>query len=621
MLFSSLAKLLTEKYPGSSCEVRLDCEISDVTLYDAAKQPAAVDCLCVFTPGQLAGAGNLPMNVVCVGEPTSAAQTRLGACDGNLVLIPDASSAEAVCYLLSLFGNSIKQQKLYSDLIYMLLSDEDLSSVFCAFAKDTDCQMLAIDISGKVLAYSKPFRVNHPHWLHSVEVGYLDKYLIEYILSYREKHNMSISPQPFILYCDRLQLFIKTIRVIYNGEIIAYAFMGNYKGEFPEFSDRFMSLIAKRLLTSLLGSRSYSSYRFNMHQNILADLIKGASEEEAVQRISVANLSFPPYMLAAVLRPSYFRESEFLHDVLMPAVSAILPNSPKLYQKGTIVALLESDRLGSVPEELMSQLRRLAAENGVLVGISNMFTRPERFAVYYRQAAQTAGFAKRQNNVSGVFLYSDCAFYLMLDGGAHVPALEHGALPHTADIGALRPGLFGQRADVQAAILLPRGLLPEAPLPDPPTRPAGGEGLTAGVVAVCWKIHPISLVLPKERRFWGRTDARTLVAPPASPTCAWRPCRTHASPWASGRPTPGRTSVDRPPHGAAPIHRRAHRPRCAAPTSTAPYIPRHPPPSTAPPQSPPARVGRCRAHVRGAGCDRTRGRQRPPAVRQRPIRK
>lgn len=287
------------------------------------------------------------MNVVCVGEPTSAARARLEDCDGNLALITDASSAEAVCYLLSLFGNSIKQQKLYSDLIYMLLSDEDLSSVFCAFAKDTDCQMLAIDISGKVLAYSKPFRVNHPHWLHSVEVGYLDKYLIEYILSYREKHNMSISPQPFILYCDRLQLFIKTIRVIYNGEIIAYAFMGNYKGEFPEFSDRFMSLIAKRLLSNLLGSRSYSSYRFNMHQNILADLIKGASEEEAVQRISVANLSFPPYMLAAVLRPSYFRESEFLHDVLMPAVSAILPNSPKLYQKGTIVALLESDRLGS----------------------------------------------------------------------------------------------------------------------------------------------------------------------------------------------------------------------------------------------------------------------------------
>ena len=69
----------------------------------------------------------------------------------------------------------------------MLLSDEDLSSVFCAFAKDTDCQMLAIDVSGKVLAYSKPFRVNHPHWLHSVAVGYLAQSLLQYILSYPEQ--------------------------------------------------------------------------------------------------------------------------------------------------------------------------------------------------------------------------------------------------------------------------------------------------------------------------------------------------------------------------------------------------------------------------------------------------
>ena len=429
MLFSTLAKMLTEKFPGSSCEVRLDCEVADVTLYDPAKPTPSVDCLCVFTCRQIADASGLPLNVVCVGDIDEASDSRVKANNSNLALIPDASSADAVCYILSLFGNTLKQQKLYSDLIYMLLSDEDLSSIFCTFAKETDCQMLAIDISGKVLAYSKPFRVNHPHWLHSVEVGYLDKYLIEYILSYRVKHNMSISPQPFVLFCDRLQLFIKTIRVISNGEIIAYAFMGNYTGDFPEFSDRFMSLIAKRMLNTLLGSRSYSTYRFNMHQNILSDIIKGASEEEAIQRISVANLSFPPHMLAAVFKPSYFRENDFLHDVLMPGISAILPDSPKLYQKGTIVVLLESNRLGDVPEDLLSQLKKLAAENSILIGISNMFSRPERFGIYYRQAAQTTSFAKRQNNVSGVFLYSDYAFYIMLDGVEDKTMLEYAKYP------------------------------------------------------------------------------------------------------------------------------------------------------------------------------------------------
>lgn len=434
MLFSSLAKLLNDKYPASTCEIPLDCEIADVVLYDPAKPLPSVDCLCVFTAKQMSDADSLPLNIVCVGGLDEPSCGKVKDNNSNFVLIPDATSADAVCYILSLFGNTLKQQKLYSDLIYMLLSEEDLASIFCTFAKETDCQMLAIDITGKVLAYSKPFRVNHPHWLHSIEVGYLDKYLIEYILSYRVKHNMSISPQPFILFCDRLQLFIKTIRVISNGEIIAYVFMGNYTGEFPEFSDRFMTLIAKRMLNSLLGSRSYSTYRFNMHQNILSDIIKGASEEEAVQRISVANLSFPPYMLAAVFKPSYFRESEFLHDVLMPGISAILPNSPKLYQKGTIVVLLETNKLGTIPDELAAKLKKLASENSVLIGISNMFCKPERFGIYYRQAAQTAAFAKRQNNANGIFLYSDYAFYIMLDGVEDTTMLEYAKYPLLSEL-------------------------------------------------------------------------------------------------------------------------------------------------------------------------------------------
>lgn len=39
----------------------------------------------------------------------------------------------------------------------------------------------------------------------------------------------------------------------------------------------------------LLGSRSYSTYRFNMHQSVLSDIIDGASEEETIQRINAAS--------------------------------------------------------------------------------------------------------------------------------------------------------------------------------------------------------------------------------------------------------------------------------------------------------------------------------------------
>lgn len=434
MIFSSLSTILTERYPGSTSKVPLDCEISAVELFDPEKPLPPVDCLCVFTAKQLAEIPSMPLNIVCVGSSAAMPEGKLEQSDSNYIVIPDEFATAAVWYILSMFGNTLKQQKLYSDFIYMLLSDGDLASVFSRFAKETDCQMLAVDITGKVLAYSRPFRIDHPHWVHSIEVGYLDKYLIDYILTYRVKHNLSISPQPFVLYCDRLKLYIKTIRVISNGEIIAYAFMGNYTGDFPEFSDRFMTLIAKRMLTTLLGSRSYSIYRFNMHQNILADMINGASEDETIQRISVANLKFPPYMLAAVFKPIYFRESEYLHDVLTPEIAVMFPNAPKLYQKGAIVALLECDKLGGLSESLMAGLREIAAKNSVLIGISNKFCRPERFGVYYQQAEQTVSLAKRQNKSGGVFAYSDYSFYIMLDRIEDKSVLEYTKHPLLSDL-------------------------------------------------------------------------------------------------------------------------------------------------------------------------------------------
>lgn len=265
MLFSELAKRVAEKYPEVKTAFPMDCELSNVELYDPNGAIPPVDTLGIYTARQISEDMTLPLCFVCAGTPDQTAHDKIAYSDSNYIIIPQVSAVDVVYYIMSLFGDSFKQQKLYSNLIYMLLNDADLTSVFCEFSKGTGSQMLAIDISGKVLAYSKPFRVNHPHWIHSIEVGYLDNYLIEYILSYRVKHKMDMSPNTFVLFCNRLQMYIKVIRVIADNEIIGYVFMGNYTGEFPWFSDKLMHLLAKNLHSTLLGSRSYSTYRFNMH--------------------------------------------------------------------------------------------------------------------------------------------------------------------------------------------------------------------------------------------------------------------------------------------------------------------------------------------------------------------
>ena len=171
---------------------------------------------------------------------------------------------DVVYYIMSLFGDSFKQQKLYSNLIYMLLNGADLTSVFCEFSKGTGSQLLAIDISGKVLAYSKPFMVNHPHWIHSIEVGYLDNYLIEYILSYRVKHKMDMSPNTFVLFCNRLQMYIKVIRVGLHDTPTLHKDMlaGPYHPAFRELCE------SRRMLTKairLLQDKPQGSYTIAVH--------------------------------------------------------------------------------------------------------------------------------------------------------------------------------------------------------------------------------------------------------------------------------------------------------------------------------------------------------------------
>lgn len=435
MLFSELAKRVAEKYPEVKTVFPMDCELSNVELYDPNGAVPPVDTLGIYTARQISEDMTLPLCFVCAGAPDQVAHDKIAYSDSNYI-IPQVSAVDVVYYIMSLFGDSFKQQKLYSNLIYMLLNGADLTSVFCEFSKGTGSQLLAIDISGKVLAYSKPFMVNHPHWIHSIEVGYLDNYLIEYILSYRVKHKMDMSPNTFVLFCNRLQMYIKVIRVIADNEIIGYVFMGNYTGEFPWFSDKLMQLLAKNLHSTLLGSRSYSTYRFNMHQSVLSDIIEGASEEETIQRINAAKLTFPPNMRAVVLRPSYFRGNEYLYDVLTPRVAEILPASPRVYKKNAIVTFVGVDNAGALPEETRTAIETLAADGQILVGVSNLFHKPSKLYVYYQQALQAMSFSRRLSNTGGVFFFSDYAFYIMLDRMEDKPLLEQCRHPVLASLEA-----------------------------------------------------------------------------------------------------------------------------------------------------------------------------------------
>ena len=329
--------------------------------------------------------------------------------------MPDDVSSEAIVFILSLFQNTLEQQKLYADLMYMLASDEDLSVVFSEFSKRSECQMLAIDVTGKVLAHSTPFLVDHPHWQHSVQVGYLDDYLIEYILSYRTKHNLQVHDKPFIVYCNRLKMYIKAIRVMAKMEIVGYIFMGCHSGAFPHFSDTLMGLLSKKLLNVLINQKSYPLAHFNLYHNILTDIIYGATEDEISRRIATAKINFPPYMRVIVLQTNYFVGNKYLQETLIPKVSTAFPDVPKLLKDGALISFFEVNEAGDIPPEVYQKLTQFAHDNKILVGISNVFQDPSDLYNHYQQALQVLSIAKRSTEQQRIFFFSDYAFYVLID--------------------------------------------------------------------------------------------------------------------------------------------------------------------------------------------------------------
>lgn len=415
MTFSSLSELLMQKYPGTESGYALDCDLYGVELYDANTFFQATDCLIIFSATQISEVSVLPLSIVCLGMPDVDNYSKITTGTGNYIIIQDQCSTDALCTIMSIFGKYIKQQKLFAEINYMLLSGADISTVFCEYSRHFDCQMLAIDVSGKILTYSKPFRVDHPLWLKSVELGYLDEYLIEYILAYRSRQKLSMSTSPFVLYCDRMQLYIKVIRIISNSDILGYIFMANASGIFPYFSDKLMTILAKTLLNKLLCSRDYNSYRYSLHQNILADAIDCATEEETAQRIYAAKLKFPDNIRTVVISTSYFRGGDFLYDSLLPAVTNVLPNSAKFPKNNAIVSIIEVNEEGEIPVETIDSLHTIADGKKAIIGISNYFHNPAQISIYYKQALQTISSAKHFSQTKGVYFYSDYAFYVLLD--------------------------------------------------------------------------------------------------------------------------------------------------------------------------------------------------------------
>ncbi|MCI2056611.1 MAG: helix-turn-helix domain-containing protein [Oscillibacter sp.] len=429
MKFSVLTDILQNAGLITDVKIDKDCEIVDLTLMDSNFQDFN-DSTVYFIHGADIGFGTkLPQSLL---YSDTIPEFRAGSLQNSARIVE--SLPTAFRYVKSQLDTSPLAQIQYSETISKLVMGKDLNYILTELFNRTGNQFAAIDLSGKILANSSPFYVDYSLWMQSVQQGYCDDLLMDYINYRRENLHVPKGPDAFSLYCSKINMYILVARILDRSEPLGYLFAINSMPNFDTQTQKLMPLLAQRAGEAVLRLKN-ANYNHNMFENsILLDAIKGASSSEVFTRAQRVHLKISGHIRVLVIRSPSSHKDQFLSRSLLPQVADLLNNQPCFLYKHSIVAIAQTDAEGFLSPELVASLEKFFEENNLLAGVSNHFSDISTFAEYYQQATTALTMSGRFFNEHLLRYYLDCAVYVLLNQVEDDKLLEECSHPALAQL-------------------------------------------------------------------------------------------------------------------------------------------------------------------------------------------
>lgn len=412
MKFSALVKILENVNLITDIVVTNDCDVEDLNLMDRDFQYFNSQTVYFVNVEQIGPGTVLPDCLLYFGEIPEYRAKDLK----NSARIAVSSTIPAVFrYVKAQLDSAPQAQEQYVDIVSKLMSGVDLNTILTETFSYTGNLFVAIDMSGKILANSNPFYVDYPLWMNSVQQGYCDEILMDYIESRRKTLRAPKGTGPFVLYCRNCDMHILVARIIHENKLLGYFFALSRKPNFSNRTKKLLPLFAQRVKENILRLKNANSYSAIMQANILLDAVAGATPNETKLRAKISGLKFQKYMRVYVIRSAYSKDPDFHAQVLFPRVSKVLDGQPCFPWQSSLICLVGTDGNGAVTAKILDELSAAVQENHLLVGVSNVFSHISQFAEHFEQARTALTFANRVTYSEPFFFYLNYALYLILD--------------------------------------------------------------------------------------------------------------------------------------------------------------------------------------------------------------
>ena len=257
----------------------------------------------------------------------------------TIVLFPKDTKANDlydICKSINLEKDILLENSY--QLFQSFLLNNDLSSIVETSSKLIKNPLIVIDISYKVLAYSKSYEVKDEQWQRNINRGYCS---YEYVAGFNEIEGVKKSPNtnlPFSIHCHTSPLKRCISKLFVNNKQIGYLISIEAFSSFDQMDlDLFINisnLIAKTVYTNSQISKNVPTTFFD---SVLIDVLDNNLQNSDVlfERLQQMDFNIHSEYRILVIDLSKYNNYDYNSEHLKQFISTILPYSKNIcYQKG-----------------------------------------------------------------------------------------------------------------------------------------------------------------------------------------------------------------------------------------------------------------------------------------------
>lgn len=426
MLFSTIAKELEGKLTLQYRHLAGDGEILDVDFMENHQGDFNPEVIYFGHASQCPAEGGTPAWAVLAGEePADRGMGCLGVAGEDLMA--------AFRCVYQLLGRSRSAERIYMDMLQMLLAGKGLSAVLDEYSRQMEKFLVILDATGKIIAHSDAI-IEDALWQAFVSQGYCSYEFMAHINRVSRQTRSPMKGEPLLSYCRENDNYYLSGDVTVHGEWMGYVFMISPSGEFSEQESDMLALLCRAAADDFRRRQERDGVRAYLYGGILGELLGGLDGEGARSRIRTGKLDFPGRMEVWVVRTQYFSGEDYVEKILVPSVMAILPGTPCLrVQNG--LALVVDEKAAGRPE-VRGEMEALCARQHLKAGASEAYTDPVRFPDYFHQAEKALAIAWKTGWDGWLCQYREVLFEAMLEALPDGTKLEDFCHPALATLRA-----------------------------------------------------------------------------------------------------------------------------------------------------------------------------------------